>query len=356
MSIAEVAKRAGVSIATVSRVLNSTPGVRKETIEQVQIALDAIAYDPNAVRRGPRPGKRDGKQTQRIAVLVLGQTQEEWFRRPVFSAVVAGINRAANERNLHVLIDHVLDPAELNPSIRKGLFGGALIFLPEISDWRLLAAVRSYLPVVRIMGEGMPDHPADLVGPDNLAIGRMAFRYLVEKGCKRIAYVTTRPDHETFLLRAMGLRIAASQAKMLSLSAYVSGPSDFGSLAGMQLFASQDLESIADAITSSDPRPDGLFVSQDAEMIGLYPMLVQRGIRPGTNVQIISCNNEQSGLAMLSPRPATIDLGTDQIGRWAVTRLVNRIARPSEPPVRLLIAPKLVDPSHGAITSTVSVV
>jgi DNA-binding LacI/PurR family transcriptional regulator len=45
---------------------------------------------------------------------------------------------------------------------------------------------------------------------------------------------------------------------------------------------------------------------------------------------------------MLSPRPATIDLGTDQIGRWAVTRLVNRIARPSEPPIRMLIAPKLV--------------
>jgi DNA-binding LacI/PurR family transcriptional regulator len=356
MSIAEVAKRAGVSIATVSRVLNSTPGVRPETIKHVQSALDAVSYDPAAVRRGPRPGKRDGKVAQSIAVLVLGQTQEEWFRRPVFSAVVAGINRAANERGLQVLIDHVLDPANLNPSIRKGLFGGALTFLPATSDQRLLGAVRSHLPVVRIMGEEMADDEVDLIGPDNLAIGRMAFRYLAGKGCNRIAYVTTRPDHEAFLLRAMGLRIAASQAKVLSLQAYVSGPSDFGSLTGMQLFAGKDLESIAEAIANSDSRPDGLFVSQDAEMIGLYPMLVQRGIRPGTDIQIISCNNEQSGLAMLNPRPATIDLGTEQIGRWAVTQLINRIARPTEPPIRMLIAPKLVVPPDGAAIATTSII
>src|SRR5439155_33424 len=152
----------------------------------------------------------------------------------------------------------------------------------------------------------------------------------------------TRPDHEALVVRAMGLRIAASQAKAPNLQAYVCGRSDFGSLTGMQSFTGKNLESIAEAIATSDPRPDGLFVSQDVEAIGLYPMLVQRGIRPGTDVQIISCNNEQSGLAMLSPRPATIDLGTDQIGRWAVTRLVNRIARPSEPPIRMLIAPKLV--------------
>jgi DNA-binding LacI/PurR family transcriptional regulator len=355
MSLVEVAKRAGVSIATVSRVLNNTPGVRPETIKHVQHALNASSYDPAAVRRGPRPGKRDGKRATSIAVLVLGQTQDEWFRRPVFAAVVAGINRAANERGLQVLIDHVLDPAEINPSIRKGTCGGALAFLPATSDPRLFEAVRSHLPVVRIMGEEMANDEVDLVGPDNLAIGRMAFRYLAEKGCKRVAFVTTRLDHEAFLLRAMGLRIAASQAKMPSLSAYVCGPSDFGSLTGMRLFAGKDLESIAEAIAGSDQRPDGLFVSQDAEMIGLYPMLVQRGIRPGTDVQIISCNNEQSGLAMLSPRPATIDIGTEQIGRWAVTRLVNRIARPSEPPVRMLIAPKLVVASDAAADPGASV-
>src|SRR5215468_2522858 len=111
MALVDVAKRAGVSVATVSRVLNNEPGVRRETINHVQRALRAVSYDPAAVRRGPRSGKRDGRKTQNIAVLVLGQTQEEWFRRPVFSAVVGGINRAANERDVQVLIDHVLDPA-----------------------------------------------------------------------------------------------------------------------------------------------------------------------------------------------------------------------------------------------------
>jgi LacI family transcriptional regulator len=354
MSLGEVAKRAGVSIATVSRVLNNTPGVRPETIKHVRRALSAVSYDPTAVRRGPRPGKRDGKRTQSIAVLVLGQTQEEWFRLPVFAAVVAGINRAANERGLGVLIDHVLNPADLNPSIRKGLFGGALTFLPASSDPRLLEAVRSHVPVVRVMGQEMANDELDLVGPDDLAVGRMAFAHLANRGCKRVAYVTTRPDHEALVVRAMGFRIAASQAKASNPQAYVCGPSDYGSLMGT-VFAGRDLESIAEAIANSDPRPDGLFVSQDVEAIGLYPMLVQRGIRPGADVKIISCNNEQSGLAMLSPRPATIDLGTDQIGRWALTRLVNRIARPAEPPIRMLIAPTLVVPPNGTALSNPSV-
>jgi LacI family transcriptional regulator len=334
-------------VATVSRVLNNDPSVRPETIKHVQRALHAAKYDPAAVRRGPRPGKRDGKRATSIAVLVLGQTQEQWFRVPVFSAVVAGINRAANERDLQVLIDHVLDPAELNPSIRKGRFGGALTFVAAHADRRLLDAVRQHMPVVRIMGEEMAADEFDQVGPDDIAVGRMAFRYLADKGCKRIAYVTTRPDHEALVVRAMGLRIAASQVTEPSLQAFVCGPSNFGSLFGSGLFAGNDLESVAEAIARSDSRPDGLFVSQDVEAIGLYPRLVQRGIRPGTDVQIISCNNEQSGLAMLSPRPASIDLGTDEIGRWAVTRLVNRIARPSQPPIRMLVAPKLVLPTSN---------
>src|SRR5437016_4682251 len=205
MSLGDFAKRAGVSIATVSRVLNNTPGVRPETIKHVQRALHAASYDPAAVRRGPRPGKRDGKQALSIAVLVLGQSQQEWFRRPVFSAVVAGINRAANERGVQVLIDHVLDPVDLNPAIRKGHFSGALTFIRVPTDPRLLDAVRAHLPVVRIMGEEMATDELDLVGPDDLAVGRMGFRYLASKGCQRVAYVTTRPDHEALLLRAVGL-------------------------------------------------------------------------------------------------------------------------------------------------------
>src|SRR2546423_4083369 len=227
MSLIEVAKKAGVSIATVSRVLNNTPGVRPETIKHVQRALRATSYDPAAVRRGPRPGKRDGKRALSIAVLVLGQTQEEWFRRPVFSAVVAGINRAANERGLGVRIDHVLDPDNLSPSLRKGFFDGALTFIRVPSDPRLLDAVSAHLPVVRIMGAEMATDELDLIGPDDLAVGRMGFAYLAEKGCKRIAYVTTRADHEALLLRAVGLAIAASRANVSNLRAFVCGRLDF---------------------------------------------------------------------------------------------------------------------------------
>src|SRR5437763_873232 len=97
MSIAEVAKAAGVSTATVSRVLNDLPGVRDETVRQVRAAVEALNYTPQRAKRTGRstaPGHtpRQSPRTGNIAVITLGQTRD-WLQLPVMAAVVAGIQR-----------------------------------------------------------------------------------------------------------------------------------------------------------------------------------------------------------------------------------------------------------------------
>ncbi len=74
----------------------------------------------------------------------------------------------------------------------------------------------------------------------------------------------------------------------------------------------------------SPKSPTGLFTSMDREAIGLYPILERRGLQPGRDVRIIGCNNEYN-LAMLSPRPASIDIGAEEMAKWAVFRLTQRI-------------------------------
>src|SRR5581483_11188374 len=107
MSIVQVAKYAGVSTATVSRVLNSVPVVSEETVRNVRAAMEALKYDPMEVKRGPRPGSRrpaaKGQKTGMIAIMTVG-LQREKLRWPVTSAVVDAITRSAKVEGLRVLL------------------------------------------------------------------------------------------------------------------------------------------------------------------------------------------------------------------------------------------------------------
>src|SRR4051812_46757967 len=97
MSVLEIAKRAGVSPATVSRVLNNHPSVRPETLQQVRKVLADLNYARPAIRRGPRLGRRAGLRTGNVAVLGIGDTDHTRFQVPIFAAALTGIVQAARD-------------------------------------------------------------------------------------------------------------------------------------------------------------------------------------------------------------------------------------------------------------------
>jgi DNA-binding LacI/PurR family transcriptional regulator len=74
----------------------------------------------------------------------------------------------------------------------------------------------------------------------------------------------------------------------------------------------------------------------------MYPVLQHHRLRPQRDITIISCDNEETRLSSLFPRPASIDPGAEQIGFRAVTRLVSRLQRADEPPILILVAPRLM--------------
>src|SRR5689334_4635497 len=131
MSIVSVAKRAGVSVATVSRVLNDLDNVRAETVEQVRTAMQEIGYTPPRVRRGPKGGRRRvipaGMRTGQIAVLTLGGLQN-WLQLPVMTSVVAGITRAAKEMDIRAVLDEMPDPQTVSPILRRHEVDGVVVF------------------------------------------------------------------------------------------------------------------------------------------------------------------------------------------------------------------------------------
>src|SRR5581483_8421362 len=122
MSIVSVAKLAGVSIATVSRVINDLDNVRGETAEQVRAAMKQLGYTPPRVKRGPKAGRRRTLPqifaSGQIAVLTLGAVQN-WLTMPVMASVVGGITREARDLNIWAVLDEMPNPRELSPIFRR---------------------------------------------------------------------------------------------------------------------------------------------------------------------------------------------------------------------------------------------
>jgi len=102
------------------------------------------------------------------------------------------------------------------------------------------------------------------------------------------------------------------------------------------------------ALKKKRPRTDGVFVPGDGEAAIFHPLLLKHGLMPGKDLQLISCNNEHSHLAGLDPRPATIDIRFETIGRLGVSQLLWRIANPAVPGrARTTVEPVLVPPDHA---------
>lgn len=352
MRVSEIAQRAGVSIATVSRVLNDNPSVRPETALQVRKILDQFPYDRHAVRRGPRPGKRPKSRTprslrhNRIAIVVLGLPHERWFQQPVFGSIVSSITRAAADRHLAVRIEEVLDVNRISDGLHGDVADGALAFVASAAKPELLEAVRGRLPVVRMMGDDLVPAAVDQVRVDNLEVGHLAFQYLASRGCKHMACITSRPDHGGLYLRTMALTAAAARAGLPRPTLYKVGPTAAGPWFGQDAIECKSFDAVADHLAAASPRPTGLFVTQDVETVAFYPSLMSHGLRPGRDVQVVSCNNDHS-LALLTPQPASVDVNPAAIGRWALRRLLNRIERPDDSPIQMLIKPSLRTPEIG---------
>ena len=128
-----------------------------------------------------------------------------------------------------------------------------------------------------------------------------------------------------------------------------------GLYCGSEVIARNSLSDLIDAFAAMSPRPDGLFIDRDSTTARVYPLLAKRGIQPGRDVTIVSCDNDEVALSPLTPRPATIDLGSEEIGFRVVRRLLLRIENRDEPPVFIQTMPRLIHGEDEAVNGNGSV-
>ena len=342
MSIVQVAKYAGVSTATVSRVLNSVPVVSESTVRNVRAAMEALKYDPMEVKRGPRPGTR--RTTMRkvgmISIMTVG-THRDKLRFPVTNVVVEAITRSAKQSGVRVLLDEMPDLMDISSIIRNREVDGVVVFLADEAPLEVLERLHRHVPVVWAMGGQAGPLPVDHVSENNIAVGYLAHQYLHQRGCRDMAFLSLVPQKRNAKQRGLAFASAAAEvcdqgrAFVLSKDPFITG------LYGNNVVARNSLPELIDAFAALTPRPQGLFIDRDSTTARVYPLLMRHGIQPGRDVTIVSCDNEEVALSALYPRPASIDLGANELGLRVVRRLLLRIENRDEPPVFIQSMPHL---------------
>jgi LacI family transcriptional regulator len=356
-NLSHVAEAAGVSISTVSRVVNGFGWVKPETARKVEAAMATLNFDPATVRRGPRRGSRNGNKTsptrkaEYIALLLVGEARR-LLEHPVFASVLTGVSDRARRHGAMVVIEEVPDRASLEQFLSRPQIAGAIAIVHQNAQG-LLDVIRRHMPVVWVMGEGARSRTVDHVAPDNIAVGAMAFEYLAgEMGCERVAFWTTLPERTIMGIRCVGFAQAALTAGRVAPAFVLTRDALLAESFGVHVTHSADVDELAALLISAEPRPTGIFVPADIQAAALQAVLRSRGVRPDS-FRIISVDNEQRLLTTMDPRPATIDTQPTALGSLAAERLFHRMQHPDAVPASMLLAPRLVRPQDvdGASTA-----
>ncbi|MEM9753593.1 MAG: LacI family DNA-binding transcriptional regulator [Planctomycetota bacterium] len=207
MSIAEVAKLAGVSNATISRVINEQSGVAPTTAANVRRIMKEIGYEPPVKRRGPKRGSQRSTSVTNVLFLIFAESVGA--ATTGFQRLTQGISTQLDASDINLTIKFVSGSEEArklnlaNPRVDGILAHGSA----PPSD--ALEGTKS-LPTVWLMSNATRPTWGDQVMPDNQAVGYLAARHLVDSGRRRLAYLNLLPDHWALQLHGTAFTQAAN--------------------------------------------------------------------------------------------------------------------------------------------------
>lgn len=341
MSVTLIAEKAGVSIATVSRVLNNSRPVKPEIADAVRRAAQELNLP---VRPPRRRREQKGRQATTIAIVSIGQSYRGWFDLPIIASVVAEVSRAAQDADMGVFISEVSDPPELPPTLKRLEVGGAVAFINAGVTREQIRTIQAQLPLVRIMGGSIAPFEIDQIASDSNAVGFLAATHLLNAGLTNLAFMTLKGGWDFIRLRAQGFVIGAEDLGGCTPTSYVVGESEkHCGMYGADRVVEPTLELLVQRLVKQREKGRiGLFVPRDEETVDIYRVLREQGLEPERDVVVVSCDNEQVRLSALHPRPVSIDLCVPDIARRAVRRLAYRMKHRDDGAVRTLISPRIV--------------
>ncbi len=318
---------AGVSRATVSRVVNGSPRVSERARSAVARAVDELGYVPNRAARSLVT-----RRTDSIA-LVVAEPETRLFSDPFFARTVRGISQVLTERNLQLVLLMAQSPDEhdrVGRYLTGGHVDGVLLISLHGNDPLPMQLHKAGVPVV-LGGRPVPRMRISCVDTDNAGGARDAVAYLLQRGRRRVATITGPTDMGAGVDRLEGYRQALSEAGLEHDDDLIEG-GDFSQESG---------ERAMNSLLKRRPDLDAVFVASDLMAAGALRSL--RDAQRAVPADIAVVGFDDSAVArMTEPSLTTVRQSIEDLGREMANLLLRQIASPTAGVQKLVLGTELV--------------
>jgi LacI family transcriptional regulator len=331
-TIKDVARAAGVSVATVSRVLNGSAPVREPTRRRILDAAREMHFMPNASARS-----LSTRRTTALGV-VLPDIHGEFF-----SELLRGIDRTAQKHGRHLLVSsshHGLPGMSAALRAMYGRVDGLIVMAPDVPAAGLIDALPHMLPTV-LVNCALVRTPSDVrlasLAVDNFGGALAMVRHLVSLGHRRIAFISGAAHNEDAAERERGYRDAMREAG-LDVPAEYQPRGEFTEEGGL---------AAADALIALSPRPTAIFAANDMMALGALALLRERGLTAPGDIAVTGFDDVPTA-RHITPPLTTVRVDVEALGARAVALLLEQMSDARQgshdivPPSRELFPASLV--------------
>ena len=339
-TLSDVAVEAGVSTATVSRVLNGTAGVSAVVARTVRATVEQMGYQSRLRRPRRETAGRKGLRTGNVLLLSAGFDSADHQGVRGHPSLMRGVERAVREAGLKLMIATLEQGGDIPVALDDREVDGVLLFVygnPETLPDAVLTQL-DRIPTVSLMRDyEILRNRFDQVLFNNEGIGPMAADYLIGRRHRALAFLNALGNHPMFNVRLNGFATRAHSSGIEVLPLIETHPlwNYPESVAACEM--------LVERLLAAKPIVTGIFVAHDYQVPLLYQALERRGAAPGHDLDIIGCDNEVFFLDRLSPKPATIDTNVELVGKRGLDQLLWRMAhRDVKNCMRVSIEPVLV--------------
>lgn len=302
----DVARLAGVSVQTVSCVVNGTGSISTRTRQRVLRAIDELNYRPDPIARSMRT-----RQTRLIGLLVLDITN------PVHSVIAEAVESAAHANGYKVILYNVSNSPEREreslEAVAEGLVDG-LVIVNSVDRERTLRFLAEEA-ILAVLIDCQSDFAVPTVMVDNVRAGYVATEHLIQLGHRRIAHISGSAPMIISQQRLEGYRRAlADHGLTYERVVYLMKASwDWDFASGYRAMRE---------LLEGDPRPTAVFAASDQMAIGAYRAIVEAGLRIPQDISVVGFDDIEAA-AYATPPLTTIRQPFTDMAASAVATLLR---------------------------------